>query len=35
MSMTIGYDFAVGRTTFWNALVDYRARKITRDAAVS
>ena len=27
--------FAVGRTTFWNALADYRARKITRDAAVS
>ncbi len=26
--------FAVGRTTFWNPLVDYRARKITRDEAV-
>jgi 5-dehydro-2-deoxygluconokinase len=26
--------FAVGRTTFWGPLVDYRARKITRDAAV-
>jgi 5-dehydro-2-deoxygluconokinase len=27
--------FAVGRTTFWNALVDYRAEKITRQAAVT
>jgi myo-inositol catabolism protein IolC len=27
--------FAVGRTTFWNALEDYRAQKITREAAVS
>jgi myo-inositol catabolism protein IolC len=27
--------FAVGRTTFWNALEDYRAQKITRDAAIS
>jgi myo-inositol catabolism protein IolC len=27
--------FAVGRTTFWNSLVDYRAGKITRDAAVA
>ncbi|HTU17535.1 MAG TPA: DUF2090 domain-containing protein [Gemmataceae bacterium] len=27
--------FAVGRTTFWKALVDYRAGEITRDAAVS
>jgi 5-dehydro-2-deoxygluconokinase len=27
--------FAVGRTTFWDALVDYRAGKITRDAAVA
>ena len=27
--------FAVGRTTFWNALEDYRAQRITRDAAVS
>jgi 5-dehydro-2-deoxygluconokinase len=27
--------FAVGRTTFWNALVDYRAKKITREAAVA
>jgi 5-dehydro-2-deoxygluconokinase len=26
--------FAVGRTSFWNALVDWRARKITRDQAV-
>jgi hypothetical protein len=25
----------VGRTTFWNALEDYRAQKITRDAAVA
>ena len=33
--MTIGYDFAVDRTTFWNALVYYRARKITPGAAVS
>lgn len=27
--------FAVGRTTFWHALEDYRAQKITREAAVS
>ena len=27
--------FAVGRTTFWHPLVDYRAQKITRDAAVA
>jgi myo-inositol catabolism protein IolC len=27
--------FAVGRTVFWGALVDYRAKKITRDAAVA
>jgi myo-inositol catabolism protein IolC len=27
--------FAVGRTTFWDALVDYRAKKITRDQAVA
>jgi myo-inositol catabolism protein IolC len=27
--------FAVGRTTFWDALVDYRAQKIPRDAAVA
>jgi myo-inositol catabolism protein IolC len=27
--------FAVGRTTFWQALVDYRAGKITRDTAVA
>jgi myo-inositol catabolism protein IolC len=27
--------FAVGRTTFWDALVNYRAGKITRDAAVA
>jgi myo-inositol catabolism protein IolC len=26
--------FAVGRTTFWNSLVDYRAGKIKRDVAV-
>ncbi len=26
--------FAVGRTTFWNPLVDYRANKINRDEAV-
>ena len=27
--------FAVGRTVFWNPLVDYRVNKITRDAAVA
>jgi len=27
--------FAVGRTTFWDALVSYRAQKITREAAVA
>jgi myo-inositol catabolism protein IolC len=27
--------FAVGRTTFWDALVNYRAQKITRDNAVA
>ena len=27
--------FAVGRTTFWDPLVDYRAQKITRDTAVA
>ena len=27
--------FAVGRTTFWEPLVDYRASRITRDAAVA
>jgi myo-inositol catabolism protein IolC len=27
--------FAVGRTTFWVPLVDYRARKITRETAVA
>ncbi len=27
--------FAVGRTTFWSPLVDFRADKITRDAAVA
>jgi myo-inositol catabolism protein IolC len=27
--------FAVGRTSFWNALVDWRAKKITREQAVS
>jgi myo-inositol catabolism protein IolC len=26
--------FAVGRTTFWDALVDWRAQRITRAAAV-
>jgi myo-inositol catabolism protein IolC len=26
--------FAVGRTTFWDVLVDWRARRITREAAV-
>lgn len=27
--------FAVGRTSFWDALVDWRGNKITRDAAVA
>ena len=27
--------FAVGRTSFWDALVDWRARKITREDAVN
>ena len=27
--------FAVGRTSFWNPLVDWRAKKITRNAAVA
>ena len=27
--------FAVGRTTFWEPLVAYRAQKITRDTAVA
>lgn len=27
--------FAVGRTTFWGPLVDWRAKKITRDSAVA
>jgi 5-dehydro-2-deoxygluconokinase len=27
--------FAVGRTTFWDPLVDYRAKKISRETAVS
>jgi myo-inositol catabolism protein IolC len=27
--------FAVGRTTFWDPLVNYRAKKITRDEAVA
>jgi 5-dehydro-2-deoxygluconokinase len=27
--------FAVGRTTFWDPLVDCRANRITRDAAVA
>ena len=27
--------FAVGRTDFWGPLVNWRAKKITRDAAVA
>jgi 5-dehydro-2-deoxygluconokinase len=27
--------FAVGRTTFWDPLIDLRANKITREAAVA
>lgn len=27
--------FAVGRTTFWDPLVNYRAQRITREAAVA
>lgn len=27
--------FAVGRTTFWDPLVDYRAKKLSREAAVA
>jgi len=27
--------FAVGRTSFWDALVDWRAKKITREDAVN
>ena len=27
--------FAVGRTAFWEPLVDYRAKKISRDEAVA
>jgi 5-dehydro-2-deoxygluconokinase len=27
--------FAVGRTDFWDPLVDYRAKKLTREAAVA
>ena len=27
--------FAVGRTTFWEPLVDYRADRLTRDEAVA
>jgi 5-dehydro-2-deoxygluconokinase len=27
--------FAVGRTTFWNALTEYRANRLARDAAVA
>ncbi len=27
--------FAVGRTTFWDPLVNYRAQKITREEAVA
>ena len=27
--------FAVGRTTFWDPLIDMRAKKITREAAVA
>lgn len=30
---TVG--FAVGRTSFWDPLVDYLAKKITRDTAVA
>jgi hypothetical protein len=26
--------FAVGRTTFWDAMLDYRARRLSRDEAV-
>ena len=33
---TLGFiGFAVGRTTFWDPLVDMRAKKITREAAVT
>ena len=27
--------FAVGRTTFWDPLIDWRSNKITREAAVA
>jgi 5-dehydro-2-deoxygluconokinase len=27
--------FAVGRTTFWDPLIDWRAKKTTREAAVA
>jgi 5-dehydro-2-deoxygluconokinase len=27
--------FAVGRTTFWDSLVNYRAQKITRETVVA
>jgi len=27
--------FAVGRTTFWDPLIDWRAKKVTREAAVA
>jgi 5-dehydro-2-deoxygluconokinase len=27
--------FAVGRTVFWDPLVNYRAQKVTRDTAVT
>ena len=27
--------FAVGRTVFWDPLMDFRAKRITRDAAVA
>jgi myo-inositol catabolism protein IolC len=27
--------FAVGRTTFWDPLVDWRAKKITKEAAIA
>jgi 5-dehydro-2-deoxygluconokinase len=27
--------FAVGRTAFWESLVDFRAKKIAREAAVA
>jgi 5-dehydro-2-deoxygluconokinase len=30
-----GIGFAVGRTSFWDALVNWRAKKITREEAVN